>query len=80
MARLEGVPETQASLLTRQVYRGVRRKVGKLSEPLTIKAHSPSLMWADTLFEISLLRAHSLDPGLKGLASLKVAGLVGCVF
>jgi hypothetical protein len=37
-------------------------------------------MWADTLFEISLLRAHSLDPGLKGLASLKVAGLVGCVF
>ena len=80
MARLEGVTPAQAGLLTRQVYRGVKKKAGKLTEPLTIKAHSPSIMWADTLFEISLLRAHSLDPGLKGLASLKVAGLVGCVF
>jgi hypothetical protein len=80
MARIEGVSDAEAGLVTRGVYRGAKRIAGRVPDPLRIMAHSKPVMWADALFELALARAHAVQPRLKSLASIKVAALVGCVF
>jgi len=80
MARIEGVSDAEAGLVTRGVYLGSKRMVGRVPEPLRIMAHSRPVMWADVIFELALARAHAVPARLKGLASIKVAALVGCVF
>src|SRR5215470_19560698 len=80
MARIEGVSDAEAGLVTRGVYRGTERMLRKVPEPLRIMAHSKPVMWADVMFELALQRAHSVPTRLKAIASVKVAALVGCVF
>ncbi len=81
MARIEGVRDAEAGLLTRGLYQGAKRVAGgRVPEPLRIMAHSKPVMWADAIFELALARAHALPARLKCLAGLKVATLVGCVF
>ena len=80
MARIEGVSDAQAGLVTRGVYRGAKRMVGRVPDPLRIMAHSKSVMWAAGLFEMAYGRAHSVPARLKALAGIKAAALVGCVF
>ena len=80
MARIEGVSDAQAGLLTRGVYQGAKRMTGKVPDPLRIMAHSKPVMWADALFELALQRAHSVPPRLSALAGIKAAAMIGCVF
>ena len=80
MARIEGVSDAQAGLVTRGVYQGAKRMVGRVPDPLRIMAHSKSVMWAAGLFEIAAGRGHSVPARLKALAGIKAAALVGCVF
>ena len=80
MARIEGVSDAEAGLVTRGVYRGTKQMLGQVPEPLRIMAHSKPVMWADVMFELALGRAHAVPARLKSLASIKVAALVGCVF
>jgi len=80
MARIAGVSDAEAGLVTRGMYRGAKRIAGQVPEPLRIMAHSKAVMWADGLFEIALARAHAVPMRLKCLASVKVSMLVGCVF
>jgi len=80
MARIDGVGDAQAGLLTRGVFSGAKRVAGQVPEPLRIMAHSKPVMWADAIFELALQRAHSVPPRLKALAGIKAAALIGCVF
>jgi hypothetical protein len=80
MARIDGVSDADASLLTRGVYLGAKRLAGRVPDPLRIMANSKPVMWAAGLFEIAHGRAHAVPARLKSLASIKVAALVGCVF
>jgi len=80
MARIEGVSDREAKLMTRVVFRGAKGRVGKVTEPLRIMAKSPPIMWAAGLFELGLARGKSVDSRLKALASLKAASMIGCVF
>jgi hypothetical protein len=80
MARIDGVSDAQAGLLTRGVYQGAKRMTGKVPDPLRIMAHSKPVMWAAGMFEIALGRANSVPPRLKALAGIKAAALIGCVF
>lgn len=80
MARLKGVSDADAGLVTRGVYRGAKARAGQVPEPLRIMAHSQPVMWADVLFEMGIARANSVPPHLSSLASVKVASLIGCVF
>ena len=80
MARIEGVSDAEAGLVTRGVYLGTKRMLRRVPEPLRIMAHSKPVMWADVMFELALGRAHSVPARLKSLASIKAAALVGCVF
>lgn len=80
MARIGGVSDAEAGLVTRGMYRGAKRIAGQVPDPLRIMAHSKPVMWADAMFELALGRAHAVPARLKSLASIKVAALVGCVF
>lgn len=80
MARIEGVSDAEAGLVTRGMYQGAKRIAGRVPDPLRIMAHSKPVMWADAMFELALARAHAVPARLKSLASIKVAALVGCVF
>ena len=81
MARIDGVTDAQAGLVTRGVFRGARSVAGgRVPDPLRIMAHSKPVMFADGLFELALGRAHAVPARLKNIASIKVAALVGCVF
>ncbi len=80
MARIEGVSDAEAGLVTRGMYQGAKRIAGRVPDPLRIMAHSKPVMWADAMFELALARAYAVPARLKSLASIKVAALVGCVF
>ena len=80
MARLEGVGDSEAGLVTRQVFRGAAKKLGVVPDPLRLMAHSNPVMFADILFELAWAKAKNLDPVLRDLCQLKVASMVGCLF
>ena len=80
MARLKGVSDAEAGLVTKAVYVGARRKLGAIPEPLRIMALNPAVMFASGTFEVAMGRATALDQRIKDLATLKASTLVGCVF
>ena len=80
MARIDGVSDAEAGLVTRGVYRGAKQLAGRVPDPLRIMAHSKPVMWASGLFEIASGRAHSVPARLKALAGIKAAAMIGCVF
>ena len=80
MSRIKGVEDNEAGFLTRQIFRAAARMRGSVPDPLRLMARSGGVMWAGAGFELGIGRAKSLDPGLKGLASLKAASMVGCLF
>lgn len=86
MSHLKGVEPTEAGWFTRLVYWLVRRKFLKLTgkdcliEPIKVSAHHPRLLKTIGQMEGGMAAAHSLPVGLKLLASLRAATLVGCPF
>jgi hypothetical protein len=80
MARIEGVQPHGPALFLRYVYRTVRRKVGRVIQPIQITAHHPRLLWAVGQMEMGQEAAKSVDTALKALVSIKTAMLVGCPF
>ena len=86
MARMPGVEPHEAGFLTRIVYWFTRRALGKevgqarLIEPIKIAAHHPRLLKAYGQMEMGQRAAATVDVGLKTLASIRVATLVGCPF
>ena len=80
MARIEGVQQARAGLLTRLAYWMSRRMLGKVVEPLTITAHNPWVFRAYGGFEWAIRKASRVDDKLKVLAQIKAATLIGCPF
>jgi hypothetical protein len=80
VARIGGIGDSEADLVTRQVYRSAKGRLGAVPDPLRIYAHSKPVMFAAGLFEMSWAKAKSVDPVLKDLCQLKVSAMVGCVF
>jgi hypothetical protein len=80
MARIKGVESRDAGWFTRFVYWMVKRKIGRVIEPIRITAHHPRLLKAVGQMEMGQEAAHTVDAGLKALVSIKVATLIGCPF
>ncbi len=80
MARLEGINDSDAGLVTGQVFKAAKRMRGTVPDPLRLMAHCPPVMFAVGTFEIAWGKATSVDPVLKDLCQLKVSQMVGCVF
>ncbi len=84
MARIAGAnPSRQrwlAGWFTRIVYAMTKRKLGRIVTPVQITAHPPTILWGYGQMEQSLAGSHLVPEGLKNLAELRVATLVGCPF
>mgnify|MGYP001199844336 CR=1 FL=1 len=80
MPRIDGVSDRDASVVQKAMFRAAKGRVGQVPDPLRLMAHSSGVMWAAGFYEIASGRASKVSANLKGLAALKVAGLVGCVF
>ncbi len=84
MARIRGADPSQqgplSGLFTRIVYWLTKRKLGRVVVPVQIVAHHSRLLWGYGQMEQSLASSHLVDAGLKDLAQLRVATLVGCPF
>ena len=84
MARIRGADPSKQGLLrrlfTRTVYAMTKRKVGRVVMPVQLIAHHPKLLWSYGLMEQSFASSHFVDAGLKDIAQLRVATLVGCPF
>jgi hypothetical protein len=80
VARIEGVQENRGNPFTRSFYRVVRRKIGKVPEPLRITAHQPRLLAALGGMEVAQEAMHAVDPIIKALVEIKTAMLIGCPF
>ena len=78
MARLSGVADHEASWMARLIFRGIRRRVGRLSDTWRIAAHTPGLLLGWALHELAFERARTVDQRLRILAQLKAAVLIGC--
>ena len=80
MARIRGVEAREAGWFTRLAYWMVKRKIGRVVTPLKIAAHHPRLFRAVGEMEMGQAAARSVNAGLKALAQLKAAMLIGCPF
>ena len=84
MARIPGAdPKRQGwlnGMFTRIVYAMTRRKLGHVVEPVKVTAHHSKILWGYGQMEQSLAGSTQFDAGLKHLAEVRVATLVGCPF
>jgi len=80
MARIEGVTGKRANLFTRFFYAMVRRKIGRVPEPLRITAHQPKLLGALGGMEMAQEAMRSVDGVVKALVQIKAAMMIGCPF
>jgi AhpD family alkylhydroperoxidase len=85
MSRIEGVPERQASLLVRIIYRVARHEVrrltgqrDRLTGDIPIRAHRPGMLIGYGLLERSIASKPRVDERLRSLAVLKSAVMQGC--
>jgi len=84
MARIAGADPRRQSwlkgLLTRIVYGTAKRKLGHVVAPVQITAHHTKILWGYGQMEQSLAGSSLVEAGLKHLAEVRVATLVGCPF
>ena len=65
MARIEGIEPKQRSFLMRQVFKKVRKMLGRDLTPQKIVTRVPRLFWADALGEWLLGQKAAVPTGNK---------------
>jgi hypothetical protein len=80
MARIDGVPRSEAGLLAKVAYRYSERKFGRVLTPVGILAHHPRVLLAQAAYETLSAKARRVPAKLKHLAEMYVAGRIGCPF
>jgi len=88
MARIEGVPKSEAGFTVRLAYRFGPRMMKKLTgrmpqrgnglEPMEIWAHQPKMMVGMGRFNQAIRKGKSVDERLKCLVELKATQMIGC--
>jgi len=80
MTRATGVSDGEAGLRTRFIYWLVKRRLGRLSLGVRIRARDPKLLEVAARMDIHTAASLTVPANLKELAQIKVAVLVGCPF
>ena len=80
MARIEGVDPNKTPFLMRQVFKKVRRMLGRDLTPQKITARVPRVFWSFTLPEWLLGQKAQIPQRLRSLILLRTAVRVGCPF
>ena len=80
MARVEGVDPKRTSFLMRQVFKRVRKMLGRDLTPQKIQARVPRVFWAGVITELLLGQKAKVPQRLRALVLLRTAARVGCPF
>ncbi len=80
MARIEGIDPGKAPFLMRQVFRKVRKILGREITPQKITARVPRVFWVDALGEWLLGQKAAVPHRQQMLLTLRTAVRVGCPF
>ena len=90
MARIQGVPRSQAGPVVRLLYRFGPRMMRRLTgrepqagtglEPMEIWAHQPRMMLAMGRFNQAIRKGRAVDERIQHLVELKGAQMIGCEY
>jgi hypothetical protein len=80
MARMEGIDSKRAPFLMRQVFKRIRKMLGRDLTPMKIQARAPRLFWFSILGMWLLDQKAKVPPRLRALLVLRTAVRVGCPF
>ena len=80
MARVEGIDPQQTSFLMRQVFKKVRKMLGRDLTPQKIAARVPRVFWVHALLECLLGQKAAVPQRQRMLLTLRTAVRVGCPF
>jgi hypothetical protein len=80
MTRVEGIDPTKAPFLMRQVFKKVRKMLGRDLTPQRIQARVPRVFWFNVVGEWLLGQRAKVAPRLRSLLTLRTAVRVGCPF
>jgi hypothetical protein len=80
MARIDGIDPKRAPFLMRQVFKRVRKIIGRDLTPQKIQARVPRLFWFSALGMWLLDQKAKVPPRLRALITLRTAVRVGCPF
>ena len=80
MARLEGIDPNKTSFLMRQVFRQVRKLLGKDLTPQKIQARVPRVFWASIVTEVLLGQKAKVPRRQRTIVQLRTAARIGCPF
>lgn len=80
MARVEGVDPGQTSFFMRQVFKKVRKMLGRDLTPQKIVARVPRVFWVGAVAEWLLGQRAAVPQRQRMLITLRTAVRVGCPF
>ena len=80
MTRVEGVDPKQTSFLMRQVFKKVRKMMGRDLTPQKIQARVPRLFWFSVLGLWMVGEKAKVAARLRAIVTLRTAVRVGCPF
>jgi hypothetical protein len=80
MARVEGIDPRQASFPMRQVFKKVRKILGRDLTPQKIAARVPRVFWLSALAEWLLGQKATVPQRQRMVLTLRTAVRVGCPF
>jgi hypothetical protein len=80
MPRIEGIEPKHTSLLMRQVFKKVRKMLGRDLTPQKIQARVPRLFWFNVLGQWLVGEKAKVPARLRALVTLRTAVRVGCPF
>ena len=80
MARVEGIDPKKTSLAMRQVFKKVRKMLGRDLTPQKIAARVPRVFWLSILAEYLLGQKAAVPQRQRMLLTLRAAVRVGCPF
>jgi alkylhydroperoxidase family enzyme len=90
MARIQGVPRSQAGPMVKLAYRFGPRMMKKMTgrdprtgsglEPIEVWAHQPKMMMGMGRFNQAVRKGKSVDERIKYLVELKGAQMIGCEY
>ena len=80
MARVEGIDPKNAPFFMRQVFKKVRKMVGRDLTPQKIQARVPRLFWFNVIGDWLLGQKAEVPHRLRALVILRTAVRVGCPF
>jgi len=80
LMRIEPIEEKQMSWMLKPLAWMMKRKIGKVVNPIKAWAYRPGITLAMSIFTQSVEASKVTPPTLKRMVCLRAAQMVGCVF